>query len=414
MQTLRSQSFLDLVARWRPIGGLFLARVAGALLMGGTLAVAARSQDQDVVGRQLTALAVTTVIIAIGDAGLTASLTRGLASSSIDVGGARRIVGLRMALAGASAALWLPIGVIWNLPLASTAAFILLESLVTFSAALFLGTHRSSAYTLVLVSERAVSFALIWLTRSTDDGLILSMAGGAAAALGFAWLLLGRMAAPRAAALRTFVAPLRASWHFAVSSVMSQATNLDTVVVSAVAGPAAAATYGLPSRLTNPLGLLAVSVSQLLLPRAARTHEDRDKHGSQNVDRDLAYSMFLIASVLFPLVLAAPLIVPLLFGDAYDDAIRPFQLVVLAVVFGSANGLMSAVLQGRGKVHLLSRLSVIAIPLGLGGIALGAGIGGPAGAALGLLLLQVVLSASLGAIYLGTRHESRHHWRYKR
>ena len=59
---------------------------------------------------------------------------------------------------------------------------------------------------------------------------------------------------------------VRRSWPFWLNSLGTQARNLDTVLVSAIAGPSQAGFYAATSRATGPLRILSTSMAAVLLP----------------------------------------------------------------------------------------------------------------------------------------------------
>lgn len=191
---------------------------------------------------------------------------------------------------------------------------------------------------------------------------------------------------------------LRASTHYWVTSIASQARNLDVVLVSAFAGAGQAGLYSSGSRLVNPLQIIPTSLASVLLPASARTARSRAL---------LVKLLFLTLGVVAALTvvygviyLAAPRLVDATLGDRYAGSVPVIRIILLGLPFASAGALLSAVLQGRDHGRAVAFSSSFATLVCLVGVAVAAPAGGADGAAVALSVSFAVQTLLLAVTVL--------------
>lgn len=183
---------------------------------------------------------------------------------------------------------------------------------------------------------------------------------------------------------------IRLAHPYWINSVGTQARNLDSTVVSLVAGPSQAGFYAAAGRTTGPLRLLTTSLASVFLPAAAA----RDSAGI----RKLANVSLLVgaaaAAVYGVLIIASPLVVQILLGDAFVGAVLPLQIVLGGLAFAALASLYGALLQGIGLQMYTAKVAVVTTAVCLAGCVLGSLLAGATGAAIALVcsfFLQALL-----------------------
>jgi O-antigen/teichoic acid export membrane protein len=184
------------------------------------------------------------------------------------------------------------------------------------------------------------------------------------------------------------------SWPFWVNSLGTQARNLDTVIVSSVAGASQAGFYAATSRATGPLRILSTSMAAVLLPASA----GKERKHLRKLFR-LVWAMAAICGFIYgTLLLLVPFLVTTFLGSEYKGAVLPLQIVLAGLVFAALSSLFTSMLQGAGFQLFVARTSVITTVLCLILVLGGSTLEGAVGAAVALTCSFIFQS-----IFLGTR-----------
>ncbi|WP_082483996.1 oligosaccharide flippase family protein [Arthrobacter sp. Leaf141] len=191
----------------------------------------------------------------------------------------------------------------------------------------------------------------------------------------------------------TFREIIRISWPYWLNSLGTQARNLDTLIVSAVAGASQAGFYAATSRATGPLRLLSTSMAAVLLPASATTSEKQIR----SLFRMVWFVVVSCAILYGGLMMIVPIMVKLFLGEIYQGAILPLQVVLAGLVFAALSSLFSSILQGAGLQYFVAKTAVTTtlaclILAGIGGL-----LAGAIGAALALSFSFILQSAILAA-----------------
>ena len=183
---------------------------------------------------------------------------------------------------------------------------------------------------------------------------------------------------------------IRETWPYWTHSVATQARSLDAPITAAVAGVTQAGFYAAAGRLTNPLRILPTSLASVVLPHIAR----QGGHVSVETRRAIALLMIAMSGLFVALAATAPLYIPWLLGDAFEDAVLPVQIVVTGLIFGSAASILVSLHQARGGQRYVSFASIATSLYCVPAVFLGASMWGAVGAAIALsstFLLQSTL-----------------------
>ena len=155
---------------------------------------------------------------------------------------------------------------------------------------------------------------------------------------------------------------IRSLWGFSArifsASVLTWGNqNLDKALVGRFLGGGPLGAYSLAYTATQVPGqLLSRPLYQVVAPAYARIQSD-----SERLERAWLWSKQLSVAVVAPALLAlivvAPDLVPVVFGDQWDAAIAPLQLLCIGAVANALVALHWSVLQARGEASTVLRLA---------------------------------------------------------
>ncbi len=387
---------------WRTSAQLTFIRGASAALQGLTLSVAARKAGPAELGVSLATLAVATVAVPLVDLGVTPFLTRAVAERTLTDEEVRARVRLRIGVALVAGVVAAAVAAAAGAP-ATAGLFVAGESIVLVHFGVLLARRRLELFGAVLLLQRLTTvLALVAFGDRLDlvDALAAGAALGAVAIVAAtdAGALLRRPAAGSGVRLPALA---REGSPFLVHGIGAQLAGVDTPIVGQVAGSTVAGVYGLPSRLTNAIGLVVTSVAAAILPATASAKDD--PAALRRLVKDGLWLMGAMAVALgVGAVLAEP-IVDLLFGSEFEDAVGPFRLILVAVGVGGLNNLVSSLLQGLGFAGATGRAVLGGTVAGLGLVALGAALGDEVGAAAGLCGMQLAILVLLADVWRRSR-----------
>lgn len=157
------------------------------------------------------------------------------------------------------------------------------------------------------------------------------------------------------------------------ATVLSWGTsNLDKVLVGRFLGAAALGAYSLAYNVPQmSLSLVSETLSRAVSPAYSRIQDQKDRLERAWL-RNKRMSVSFVAPMLATLVVVAPDLVRLVFGDQWDESITPLRLLCLAVLAQALGALNWSVLQARGEGGAVLRLilmtscaSVLAFAVGL-------------------------------------------------
>jgi O-antigen/teichoic acid export membrane protein len=186
---------------------------------------------------------------------------------------------------------------------------------------------------------------------------------------------------------------MRDSLPFALNAAsLNVIPRLDTFVLVTLSATAAGY-FALGDRILGPLIMIPWVMSSALYPFLAR--EEKRTHAGWRMVAVFAGAGALLAIVG---IAFAPILVPLIFGNAYDEAVDVVRMMLLAIPFVYGSNVMLAQLYtwGRERSILVVTLGISAI----GTLAIVAGqlAVGSTGAAAGYVLRQVLFLVGLGTI----------------
>ncbi|NLF04925.1 MAG: lipopolysaccharide biosynthesis protein, partial [Actinomycetales bacterium] len=184
---------------------------------------------------------------------------------------------------------------------------------------------------------------------------------------------------------------------FLVANTTGQARTLDVTLVSLVGGPVAAGVYAAATKLVQPVLLVPQALASVLVPHATRL----DTGTARRLGTRLGAALAGCAVLATPLVVWREEVVVLVLGEQYRGAGLTFAVALAGVGFIAWATTVGAILQGQGRQRLVARLGAVFAVLVLAGVALGAWLAGPTGAAVGLSASWAAYAFTL-AIFLAS------------
>ena len=386
-------------------GSTALAQVATAVMY----VLAARGSDPADFGRTATAIGIGMAASGYLDFGTSSLWVRDLASGRSDIAAishravSRIYIGVLAAAALVLVAVVVPaLSSLWIAAPIALAQLIRLASPVPLRA-----IARADVVSIGVVAERGsailVMLALLAVGVPAFDTLWIAIVVGA-----FVSTLLTRALTPRELRfdLRPVrpVSPYRGALHYGLYGVGSSSQTLDLAVLGAVAGPSATGVYGAVSRWTQPMGLLASAFSSASAPIVARAGSARE---AVRALRPGSWLLGLAVLGCLVVVAVAPVLVPVLVGDQYRDAIPVLQLLALGTIPAVLNQPLATFLQSIGHDRLMAWLLLASIPGYLGLVALLGPRFGAVGTGFAFIATQTTLFVVLLVVLLRLLHRTR-------
>jgi len=253
-----------------------------------------------------------------------------------------------------------------------------------------------------MLAMTAVFFFCNQLTVTT---YLIALTTGALVGLFTAWRFvptgLRRIDPPTLAKIRRL---LQDSKGFGLSSFASQLQKADVTIVAVVAGNIAAGIFAAPARFTNFLGFVPLALSGALYPKVSASTARNDVR--REVLRLVTWMELGLAIPYVILFLGAETIINLVLGQDYADSVPVLRIILIGMVFASANSPLSTLIQAEGREVAVARYVGVGSIIGLSTIALGAFIAQAEGAAFGFLAMQMFITATFTTDLITTSHLS--------
>lgn len=127
--------------------------------------------------------------------------------------------------------------------------------------------------------------------------------------------------------------------------------RLDFVIVNILVGPAALGIYAVASRAAELLRLPSLAINYVLYPAYARLGRDR---AAAQARRAARRTWWVPAALAAPVAIGAPVMLPLVYGNAFSAAVAPTWILLAGLAGGSVNAVMTAYFSGTGRPGLTS------------------------------------------------------------
>jgi O-antigen/teichoic acid export membrane protein len=225
-----------------------------------------------------------------------------------------------------------------------------------------LGRHAWAVAAATLGSLSAMMGVLVLYASDVRDPspYLLAMAASALVHAVVAAVVLSRCEEPTAPALS------RPAWGrllrlgrsgLVLNATQSLAFRGDRYLVGIFLGPAAVGTYSVAATLPEMLRLVPYSVSEIVFTRSAADPAYTAARHGQVRRRCLA----LVGGFGLLGAIAAPVLVPMVFTDAFRDAVAPLIVLVVAELAIGSFYLDSRRLCGRGRIDRAARAAGIGL-----------------------------------------------------
>ena len=191
---------------------------------------------------------------------------------------------------------------------------------------------------------------------------------------------------------------LRESLDFFGMAVFDALTQrLDVLVLSVVAGEAATGVYDAAFQLIKVVMTLVLSFTDAVYPAISRlyAHDRADFRAAMH--KYLKWGLAALLPVAAGLTLLAPFVIRLLYRrQGYGDAVRVLQILAWAILVYFIYIFLSRALMAGNRQRAAFAVTAAMVAAGLGLLATGVYLWGPAGAAIGLRTMY-----SFGALLTG-------------
>ena len=165
-------------------------------------------------------------------------------------------------------------------------------------------------------------------------------------------------------------AAARGLWSFSSRMMGSDIINYlsnngDKLLIARFLGAAPLALYGLAGRvLVVPIETLGKTADRVILPMFSRLQDDGQRVARYFMEASASVALFASAPMTL-VILCAPLAVPIAFGDAWDAAVLPLQLLAAHGIFFLLIALTNPVVQAAGRADWEFRWSLFTTVIAL-------------------------------------------------
>ncbi|MDD5302618.1 MAG: oligosaccharide flippase family protein [Elusimicrobia bacterium] len=254
--------------------------------------------------------------------------------------------------AGLMFLLFVPVNIIFALP---SSAF---QGLQSFAAFNVLRVMPQVLYLAVLVAAWQLGVGEAgWIARAY-------LAVCVVLAIPIAWLTYAAIVRRRVSA---DMGTVRETASYGLYSMLSNLPttanrNIDQLFIAAMLPAADLGWYAVSASWGSLLAPVMYAIGSNLFPRLAGAAADDARRHFAVV---LKWSLLLIAGATIFLLALTPIVIPLVFGQAFAPAVRPARVLVLAGAFLAVNIVLEDGLRGLGrlKVLMVAQLAALAVTL---------------------------------------------------
>ena len=383
--------------RWisGPFALLLASRLLSAVSQAIIIAMVARWTDPVRFGTVVAALGIATAVSGLSDLGFTSYIIRARARNKNDSKVAYALwisdlIAIPTALLCAGAIVVAAVvlhqpALLVMLPLA---VWVALEKCTEVWLAVAIADEYLHCNIFSVAARRGLACCLFLLlsTLLADTVLALTSAYALSSIIGYLatlGMLRGRVSHRGRWTFRSIISEAVPYW---LNSVCGQARGLDVSLVGVMAGPVAAALYGVPARLLGPLKLLPGALGSVLTVRAGRQVEPNfTPLRTAFLAVGSIYGLFMGGLAIF-----AQELITVLLGREYLTAVEPMQIFCLAAFTSGIAAMLVGLLQGWGDERFVGRSALVATVLLLVAAVVGALAGGAVGASIGVSLAYLI------------------------
>ena len=167
-------------------------------------------------------------------------------------------------------------------------------------------------------------------------------------------------------------------------------SNIDYILIGKLIGSSALGVYTLSFILTDTFRSQIMNMlNKVLFPAYSSIQDNVKKLGQYYLRIVKINGLLLIPIMTFYIVLARPIIV-MGFGEEWENAVIPLQILSLGVIIHAISGTVTTVLKSLGHAKLIVKVNIINnLLIAVPAIAVGAHFYGINGAAIGILIFKI-------------------------
>lgn len=238
-------------------------------------------------------------------------------------------------------------------------ATVLTQLLVATAKSCSQGSDDLPGANRVIVNEELLflpAYGLLWAVgvhghTASVTGLLLADV----ATFAFGWWRLARRGFFRGAAAPSLALARRIASYGMRGQVGGVITllnlRLDFILLQILAGPAVLGVYAIASKFAELVKVPGMALTYVLYPRFAR---DGAATAAVHARRLMGKATLLTTFVAIVLIGAAGVVVPAIYGSAFQSAVVPAQIILLGLTLDGLGGVITGFLYGTGRPGLNS------------------------------------------------------------
>ena len=246
-----------------------------------------------------------------------------------------------------------------------------LDEISRYVGTVFKAFERMRFHAVVVLVNRVLSTALAGAALAAGGGLELITGAyllGSIGALVFATIALRKFFPPvrlRDAERDEMKGILKRGMHIGVASTVNMLTfRLDAVLLQIIRGPIAVAMYGIAYRFFESFLFVCWSLSNVVLPRIARS--DGGRSATQPFQMALALVLAVYVPIAVGALFAAEWVVTAVFGDEYEAAAEAVVWLTGALVLYGVAYLARTATIALGKRTGIAQIAVATLVVNVG------------------------------------------------
>ena len=227
--------------------------------------------------------------------------------------------------------------------------FLALALLATDQGALHFG--RYNVLRLLVPMIYLIGLVALWLTGSVSVAWVVAVNCGATVVVALIRVILSAGSIVTKPAWREGMELLRLAsrMHFATVLLFLTA-QADQLVVLIVWNDATLGQYVVALTIASAgLAVVSGALPKVLFPYLAHIRDPLEQ--SRLLGRGVRHATLVLVGISLPIALLMPLLVPLLFGPAFRDAIGPARLLLIAYLFIALKTILIQSLRGLGETR---------------------------------------------------------------
>lgn len=140
--------------------------------------------------------------------------------------------------------------------------------------------------------------------------------------------------------------------------------RFDLILVGLFMNPAAVGLYSIAVSVAEKLWILSKSASTVLFPRIANSNDEADRNHVTSVVSRVVLAISVVGGIGFFII--AGIFIVLMFGTEYSGSTLALRIMLLGIILGSMERILSNDISGRGKPEINMYTSILSVILNIG------------------------------------------------